>query len=76
MGVFGPDLNQWFLSKEGPDVSPVENTRRFWEGKIMRTFLSLLFALALTSAANAQDSPYRKELKRADLTGTNMEGDS
>ena len=39
----------------------------------MRMFLSLFIALALTSAANAQDSPYRKELKRADLTGTNME---
>jgi hypothetical protein len=32
-----------------------------------------LFAGVLMSAAHAQDSPYRKELKRADLTGTNME---
>ena len=39
----------------------------------MRMFFSLLFVLALTCASNAQDSPYRKELKRADLTGTNME---
>jgi hypothetical protein len=27
----------------------------------------------LATAANAQDSPFRKELKRGDLTGTNME---
>jgi hypothetical protein len=39
----------------------------------MRMLFSFFFVLALTSAANAQDSPYRKELKRADLTGTNME---
>jgi mannose-6-phosphate isomerase-like protein (cupin superfamily) len=39
----------------------------------MRYFLSLLFACVLVSAANSQDSPYRKELKRVDLTGTNME---
>jgi uncharacterized cupin superfamily protein len=31
-----------------------------------------LASLPLTSAS-AQDSPFRKELKRADLTGTNME---
>jgi hypothetical protein len=29
--------------------------------------------LALASAANAQDIPCRKELQRADLTGTTME---
>jgi mannose-6-phosphate isomerase-like protein (cupin superfamily) len=39
----------------------------------MKWFLSLLFACALFSAAHSQDSPYRKELKRSDLTGTNME---
>lgn len=39
----------------------------------MKYFLSLLFAFALVSAAHSQDSPFRKELKRADLTGTNME---
>lgn len=39
----------------------------------MKIFLSLLFACVLASTAHSQDSPYRKELKRADLTGTNME---
>ena len=39
----------------------------------MRILLGLLFALLLFAPANAQDSPFRKELKRADLTGTNME---
>lgn len=39
----------------------------------MRMFFGMLFALVLASAASAQDSTYRKELKRADLTGTNME---
>jgi uncharacterized cupin superfamily protein len=39
----------------------------------MRIFAGLLFALLLSIPANAQDSPFRKELKRADLTGTNME---
>ena len=39
----------------------------------MRIILTFLFALALASAANAQDIPYRKELQRADLIGTNME---
>ena len=39
----------------------------------MKYFLSVLFALALASTAHSQDTPYRKELKRADLTGTNME---
>jgi mannose-6-phosphate isomerase-like protein (cupin superfamily) len=41
----------------------------------MKYFLSLLFACALVSVAHSQeqDSPYRKELKRSDLTGTNME---
>jgi uncharacterized cupin superfamily protein len=39
----------------------------------MRWFLGILLAFFLVSAAHSQDSPYRKELKRADLTGTNME---
>jgi mannose-6-phosphate isomerase-like protein (cupin superfamily) len=41
----------------------------------MKYFLSLLFACVLTAAAHSQeqDNPYRKELKRSDLTGTNME---
>jgi uncharacterized cupin superfamily protein len=33
----------------------------------------MLFASVLSISSHAQDSPYRKELKRADLTGTNME---
>lgn len=39
----------------------------------MKFLLGILFASLFTFAANAQDSPFRKELKRADLTGTNME---
>jgi uncharacterized cupin superfamily protein len=39
----------------------------------MKFLLAILFASLFTFAANAQDSPFRKELKRADLTGTNME---
>ena len=39
----------------------------------MRIVLGVLLAFVLATIANAQDSPYRKELKRADLTGTNME---
>ena len=39
----------------------------------MRILLGILFASALSVSSHAQDSPYRKELKRADLTGTNME---
>jgi quercetin dioxygenase-like cupin family protein len=39
----------------------------------MRVLLGILFASLLTFSAGAQDSPFRKELKRADLTGTNME---
>ena len=39
--------------------------------------MKIVFAIALASmlatAANAQDSLFRKELKRGDLTGTNME---
>jgi uncharacterized cupin superfamily protein len=40
----------------------------------MKWTLGILLVFGLVcSAAHAQDSPYRKELKRADLTGTNME---
>ena len=39
----------------------------------MKFLLGILFASAFTFAANAQDSPFRKELKRADLSGTSME---
>ena len=39
----------------------------------MRWFWGILLAFSLVSAAHSQDSPYRKEPKRADLTGTNME---
>ena len=39
----------------------------------MRILVGLLFALLMSVPASAQDSPFRKELKRADLTGTNME---
>ncbi len=39
----------------------------------MKRLLGVLLAFTFVSAAQAQDSPYRKELKRADLTGTNME---
>jgi len=39
----------------------------------MKVLLAIVFASMLAFAANAQDSPYRKEIKRADLTGTNME---
>src|SRR5260370_10379603 len=39
----------------------------------MRILLGMLFALVLSISSHAQDSAYRKELKRADLTGTNME---
>jgi mannose-6-phosphate isomerase-like protein (cupin superfamily) len=39
----------------------------------VRIFLGMLLATVLASAANAQDSPYRKELNRSDLAGTNME---
>jgi mannose-6-phosphate isomerase-like protein (cupin superfamily) len=39
----------------------------------MKYLLSFLFACVLAFPAYSQDSPYRKELKRSDLTGTNME---
>ncbi|RFB78805.1 cupin domain-containing protein [Methylovirgula sp. 4M-Z18] len=39
----------------------------------MRWFLGVLLASIVAVAAFAQDSPYRKELTRTDLTGTNME---
>jgi quercetin dioxygenase-like cupin family protein len=39
----------------------------------MKWLLGIFLAFALGSVAHSQDSPYRKEQKRADLTGTNME---
>jgi uncharacterized cupin superfamily protein len=39
----------------------------------MKILLGVLIASLLSISANAQDSPFRKELKRANLTGTNME---
>jgi uncharacterized cupin superfamily protein len=39
----------------------------------MKMVLGLALASMLMTAANAQDSPFRKELKRGSLTGTNME---
>lgn len=39
----------------------------------MKIIFGIALASMLTTAANAQDSPFRKELKRGDLTGTNME---
>src|SRR3954463_6897617 len=39
----------------------------------MRILLGMLFASLLSISTHCQDSPFRKELKRADLTGTNME---
>ncbi|MCK1542086.1 cupin domain-containing protein [Bradyrhizobium sp. 147] len=35
--------------------------------------LGIALAFIVAPAAGAQDSPFRKELKRGDLTGTNME---
>lgn len=39
----------------------------------MNFLVGILIASLFTFAASAQDSPFRRELKRADLTGTNME---
>lgn len=39
----------------------------------MKFLLGVLFASLCIFTADAQDSPFRRELKRADLTGTNME---
>ncbi|MCK1665569.1 cupin domain-containing protein [Bradyrhizobium sp. 153] len=39
----------------------------------MKVIIGFLIAFAFATPAGAQDSPYRKGLKRADLTGTNME---
>lgn len=39
----------------------------------MRVIIGIALASMLITAATAQDSPFRKELKRGDLTGTNME---
>ncbi|MES5487471.1 cupin domain-containing protein [Bradyrhizobium sp. INPA03-11B] len=39
----------------------------------MKTIIGIALAAVLVTSANAQDPPFRKELKRGDLTGTNME---
>ena len=39
----------------------------------MKTIVGLALTAMLVTPASAQDSPFRKELKRADLSGTNME---
>ncbi len=39
----------------------------------MASNTKILTVPSLAFAAHAQDSPYRKELKRADLSGTNMD---
>jgi mannose-6-phosphate isomerase-like protein (cupin superfamily) len=39
----------------------------------MKVILGIALASILVTTATAQDSPFRKELKRGDLTGTNME---
>jgi uncharacterized cupin superfamily protein len=38
----------------------------------MKWILGVMFSVAVVSVGYCQDSPYRKELKRADLSGTNM----
>src|SRR5271155_1022092 len=50
--------------------------RSHWEGHMVKTakwIVAGLAAAAFVSLAYAQDSANRKEMKRADLTGTNME---
>lgn len=39
----------------------------------MRVIVAAVLASMLVTTASAQDSPFRRELKRGDLTGTNME---
>ena len=39
----------------------------------MKILVTIALASLLVTTASAQDSPFRKELKRGDLTGTNME---
>lgn len=39
----------------------------------MKVLLGIALASTLVTAAIAQDSPFREELKRGDLIGTNME---
>jgi len=38
----------------------------------MKWLLGLVASIALVSVGHSQESPYRKELKRADLSGTKM----
>jgi uncharacterized cupin superfamily protein len=42
-------------------------------GSVKRIMLAVVLAAAPVSAAYSQDPAFRKELKRADLTGTSME---
>ena len=39
----------------------------------MRMLVGLLFALLLSVSANAQEPPFRKELKHASITGSELE---
>ncbi|MCC8981586.1 cupin domain-containing protein [Bradyrhizobium sp. 10BB] len=39
----------------------------------MKIIIAAALASMFVTTASAQDSPFRKELKRGDLTGTNME---
>lgn len=39
----------------------------------MRVIVAAVVGSMLVTTASAQDSPFRRELKRGDLTGTNME---
>lgn len=39
----------------------------------MKVIIAAALASMFAATASAQDSPFRKELKRGDLTGTNME---
>jgi uncharacterized cupin superfamily protein len=39
----------------------------------MKVIVAAALASMFAATASAQDSPFRKELKRGDLTGTNME---
>ncbi len=63
-------------------ATPVANGFRYYarvharEGSMRTTakwILGAVAAIALASISQAQDLPNRKEMKRADLTGTNME---
>src|SRR5206468_688677 len=59
------------LFERGVKVGDDQNLSR--ERNAMRWLLGILVAFSLVFAAHSQDSPYRKELKRAGLSGTDME---